>query len=230
MQGVDPSAPHTLIAINSTPTVNTAPSPPSLLSGTLNETELWLTFSGMGSDDHTRPQVLTRNFRAGTSSGAIDLISPMSNPTTGRRMLPEPGRAGHESVARLAIDRIGHNQSVWWSVQNVDQSDLGSTWAGEQRVVIGPSILSVTDVPNDQGGHVRVTVQKSPLDDEARSFCPAAGYDVWRLVPPGRLAQDVAREGAVVRGDDARTRLTAASPASWSGTIDCSCEALVAQW
>src|SRR4029079_9846186 len=74
VQGVDPSAPHTLLAINSTPTVNSAPSPPTLLSGTLNETELWM-FGALGSDDHTQPLVLTRNFRAGTSSGAVDLIS-----------------------------------------------------------------------------------------------------------------------------------------------------------
>ena len=211
VQGVDPSLPHTLLAINQTPTVNTAPSPPSLLSGTLTENEVWLTFSGSGFDDHTPPQTLTRNFRAGTSSGAIDLISPMSDLTTGRRMLPEPGEAGHESVARLVIDRIGHNQSVWWSVQNVDQSDLGSPWAAEQRVVIGPVITSVTDIPNDQGGHVRVTLQKSPLDDGARTFCPAAGYDVWRLVPPGRIVQDIAREGTAVREDAARAHLAAAS-------------------
>jgi hypothetical protein len=212
VQGVDPSALHTLVAINQTPTVNTPPAPPSALTGTLDETELWLTFSGLGFDDHTPPQTLTYNFRAGTSSGAVDLIPPMSDLTTGRRMVARAGEAGHETVARLAIDRIGHNQSVWWDVQNVDQSYLGSAWAGEQRIVLGPSIASVADIPNDQGGHVRVTVEKSPFDDETRTFCPAAGYDVWRLVP-GRVAQDVVREGAVVR-DAERGRLAAASGAA----------------
>jgi len=210
--GLDASShPKSYVAINSTPVVNLAPAPPAALSAVLSETELTLSVGFQGFDDHVASNALTQNFRAGTTSGAGNLIPPMSDAANGRRRVPRAGEAGHGETARLAIDRIGHNQSVWWNAQSVDPCWLGSTWAGEQQFVIGPAITSVTDVPGDQGGHVRLNVQRSPLDDESRVNWPAAGYNVWRLVPPGRVASAVEREGVRVDGAAARARLAASA-------------------
>jgi len=149
------------------------------------------------------------NFRAGTSSGAIDLIAPASNLVTGRRLVAEPGASGHTPYKRLSTDRIGHNSDLWWDVQSVDQSYLGSPWAGQQRLVLGPVIQSIVDIPNDQGGHVRITVQKSVFDDASRTTWPAVGYNVWRLIPPGPLATAIASGAVAVDATTARTRLAA---------------------
>jgi hypothetical protein len=46
-----------------------------------------------------------------------------------------------------------------------------------------PHIVSVTDVPNDQGGYVAVLWDRSYLDDEA--YGEITEYSVWRKYPPG---------------------------------------------
>ena len=217
-QGSDASGPRSFVAINSTQAVNLAPAAPSVLNATLSETEITLSVGFDGFDDHAPGVALTRNFRAGTSSGLGNLIPPMSNLVTGRRLVPEPGEAGHAEEARLRIEQIGHNQSVWWDVQNVDPCYLGSSWAGEQRFVIGPAITSVADIPNDQGGHVRLTIQRSPLDDASRVNWPAAGYNLWRLLPPtGRVASAVAREGLPVDAGKVRATLAAGAGGAQAG-------------
>lgn len=210
VQGTDAAGPRSYVAINSTSTVNAAPTPPGMLQSELGDSEFWLEAGLFGGDDHTYPLELTHNFRAGTSSGAVDLIAPASNLVTGRRLVAEPGQAGLATLQRLSIDRIGHNEDVWWDVQSVDQSYLGSPWAGQQRLVLGPVIQSITDIPNDQGGHVRITVQKSVFDDPSRATYQAIGYNVWRLVPPGSMATTIAREGVAVDARTASARLAAA--------------------
>jgi hypothetical protein len=72
-----------------------------------------------------------------------------------------------------------------------------------------PKIASVKDVLNDQGGHVRVSWDKSPLD---RAFSPVVhGYQVWRQLPQSAamaaLRSGAARllePGEITRPHDAR--------------------------
>jgi hypothetical protein len=52
-----------------------------------------------------------------------------------------------------------------------------------------PTILSVKDVPNDQGGHVRITIKRSNLDDAGAPSYPVSTYDIWqRIEDPTLLA------------------------------------------
>jgi len=71
-----------------------------------------------------------------------------------------------------------------------------------QRILCGgrvgpaePTIVSVADVPNDQGGQIRVDWNASPLD------VPGGGdiseYEVWSQVPAS-VAQQAIQEGAVL--------------------------------
>jgi len=45
-----------------------------------------------------------------------------------------------------------------------------------------PQLLSVTDVPNDQGGFVMLEWKASPLDNKSSTL---SYYSIWRALPPG---------------------------------------------
>jgi len=72
-------------------------------------------------------------------------------------------------------------------------NSLGKVSAAE------PAIEFVNDVPDDQGGWVRLTIGPSDRDDLAVVEEPAARYDVWREVPPAlvsELRQSTTPDGA----------------------------------
>ena len=143
----------------------------------------------------------------------------MSDLVTGRRLVAKDGESGHALWKQLAIDRIGHNYAVHWSVQNVDQSYVGSAWALEQTAVLGPTITQIKDVPNDQGGHVELTIQKSPFDVSSRTTYAAHDYYVWRRAP-SLLAATVDREGVALDPAVADARVVATrglSVVEWNG-------------
>jgi len=63
-----------------------------------------------------------------------------------------------------------------------------------------PFLKSVTDIPDDQGGRVRLTIQRSGLDDVDETGTPVSLYTIWR-----RLDGADAR-AAVRRADPATNR------------------------
>jgi hypothetical protein len=83
-------------------------------------------------------------------------------------------------------------------VQRVDQ--FGYLRSGE------PSILSVRDLPGDQGGHVRIEWSASYLDTFPRLAIGA--YGIWRQVTESAAAKAVAR-GASWAGSDPEECVTA---------------------
>ncbi len=198
---------------NSTPALNADPTPPVGLIDFIFDTYVYLGFQAYGSDDHTYQNVLTSNFRVGTSPGSIDLVAPMSNLATGRRHLPRPGDSYLSNVRILPLTGFGHG-SLYWSAQTVDQSYRGSAWAPERITSIGPRITQVQDVPADQGRNVRLHLEKSVLDDEYRTNYQATGYNIWRLVPAGPMAQSIAREGVPLDPAIATRKLSGDRPAS----------------
>jgi hypothetical protein len=201
-----PAVPICHIYMNAPMVANAAPSPPSGLSSFWQtDSELGLSLSSFGVDDHTAGFVLTNNFRAGSSPGAVDIVSPMSNPISGLRYVPRAGESDQGWMRPLKLSSIGHG-SLYWSVQAVDQSLIGSQWAPEQVLTVGPAIGPVVDVPQDQGGWVRLTVQASVLDDASRTLHPATGYNVWRRIP-GSIADQVARAGNALAAASVTARL-----------------------
>ena len=83
-------------------------------------------------------------------------------------------------LATLWTDRSGLMGDIYAQAVN----SLGNVYAAE------PAIEFVTDVPNDQGGWVRLRIRRSDRDDLAVIEEPAARYDVWREVPAPALAPD----------------------------------------
>ena len=72
---------------------------------------------------------------------------------------------------------------------------------GGGRVRVGPVpqpvIVSAADIPADQGGWVRLTFNRSGLDD-ATSSPPVTQYGIWRLVPAVLSAITAARPDAAL--------------------------------
>ncbi|MBN2070184.1 MAG: T9SS type A sorting domain-containing protein [Candidatus Krumholzibacteriota bacterium] len=59
---------------------------------------------------------------------------------------------------------------------------------GEGRIGSpAPSIISVLDVPGDQGGWVRITIDKSPGDDELEFEYPVSIYNIWQRIDDPEL-------------------------------------------
>jgi hypothetical protein len=64
-----------------------------------------------------------------------------------------------------------------------------------------PNIQSVLDVPNDQGGCVRITIERSGLDNPLELIYPVSRYDVWqRIDDPSLLARVSGGNGAGPNG------------------------------
>jgi len=203
------------------PTIpNAAPTPPSNLSEVnTSESTFELRFGTLGTDDHLADDLLTHNFRVGTGPNAPDLVPPMSNLTTGRRLIPHVGEARRTTFRPLSLTKMGHG-SLYWSVQTVDQAYRGSAWAPERVFTPGPTITAIQDIPGDQGRAVRLFFNRSMLDDESRTQYAAAGYNLWRLVTSAPTEQAIARDGvkltrtaatARLLGETGRARVAAAS-------------------
>jgi len=54
-----------------------------------------------------------------------------------------------------------------------------------------PRILSVDDVPGDEGGWVRLHVRAAPYDDPEAFYDIVTGYNIWRMIPAGLAAYAV---------------------------------------
>lgn len=83
-----------------------------------------------------------------------------------------------------------------------------------------PGILSIEDVPDDQGGWARLAIASSTLDDALEPARPASGYNVWRRIDdPALLAMVSAASGAAAPAVGVRGALAQrfVEPASVAG-------------
>jgi hypothetical protein len=80
-------------------------------------------------NDATPEKTMTYNVRVGNTSNGSEIVSPMSNVSTGYRKVVENGNAGHDTTFTLYNLKKG---TYYWSVQAVDQSYTGGAFAGEQ--------------------------------------------------------------------------------------------------
>jgi hypothetical protein len=81
-----------------------------------------------------------------------------------------------------------------WPVVNPTVADLQVEWKDEF-----PGIEAITDIPNDQGGWVRLRVESSGRDLVDPSLLPIVNYGVWRRVNSAALVAEIA---AVPRGTE----------------------------
>jgi hypothetical protein len=128
-------------------------SPPSTPTGLLaNIANGVVTFSWNASTDAETPTSgLSYNLRVGTGPGAGDLVGPMAL-ENGVRQIPQFGNAGHRLSRTIMGLPLG--QSIYWSVQAVDNGFAGSVFATEQTFTFN-SVSTPPNgvpVPGDQNG------------------------------------------------------------------------------
>jgi hypothetical protein len=110
---------------------NAAPDAPNSLSSYINSSDVKLTWN-RGKDDFTPKMKLLYNVRVGTSPGAYDIVSPMSANNGFRRIV---GQCNAQTDT-LFILRNLKNGTYFWSVQSIDNSSIGGTFAPEQSFTV----------------------------------------------------------------------------------------------
>jgi subtilisin-like proprotein convertase family protein/predicted nucleotidyltransferase len=129
-------------------TVNTASTPPLGLISSVNGNSVTLNWNP-ASDAETPQAGLTYNLRVGTTPGGSDIMSPMAN-SNGTRKVVQMGNVNQNTSWKLKNLKPG---TYYWSVQAIDTSFEGSTFATEGSF----TVLSVGAI-----GNISVTVTPIP--------------------------------------------------------------------
>lgn len=112
---------------------NQAPSAPALVGSVAGVDSVRINWN-RATDDKTPVMGLTYNLRMGTSSGAINTISPLADPSTGLRRVARAGNVWHDTSV---VVRNLPNGTYYWAVQAIDHSFDGGPFSSEQSFSIG---------------------------------------------------------------------------------------------
>lgn len=118
---------------------NTIPDPPQNLSSSVMGSEVILNWSN-ATDNESPAKQLTYNLYIGTASATTDIVSPMSNLSTGYRKVTHIGNAQYKNQMRYTNLPNG---TYYWAVQSIDNQYEGSMFSAEQTFTINN--LSVQD-------------------------------------------------------------------------------------
>ena len=131
-------------------TLNTSNSPPTsptnLTSHLIGGSGVLLNW-GAATDDHTPASGLNYNIRVGSVPGGLDIVSPMADPATGRRLVVQIGNA-QERLFSILTNLTGG--TYYWSVQAIDTAFAGGPFATEATFAIPPTISSGAYQSNGQ--------------------------------------------------------------------------------
>jgi PKD repeat protein len=111
---------------------NDPPDPPTSPVAKHDGSTLRLSWN-RASDKQSGTNGLTYNLRIGTTPGGGEIISPLSDPVSGFRKIPEPGNVQMNTGWHLENLPRGN---YYWSVQAIDQSFAGGAWSPEQTFKI----------------------------------------------------------------------------------------------
>ena len=128
---------------NLTPISNTPPTAPTGLSATVSGANIVFSWSA-ASDAQTPAGGLTYNLRIGTTPGGGDIMGPMSA-ASGLRRLPQMGNMQH--TLSHTISGLPLGQSLYWSVQAVDNAFAGSPFAPEQSFAFNTVLAPPSGIP-----------------------------------------------------------------------------------
>lgn len=145
----------TLLFRNDQVRSNSAPMPPMGLRMRYNQDSAVLSWDA--GTDPNQTNGLTYNVRIGTAAGGIDVLSPMSAPD-GYRLVPKRGNAGwaHEKIIRGLVP----GETYYWSVQSIDNSFIGSSFAQEVSFLVGgfPVVDRIPDQTLDEDGFLDIPI------------------------------------------------------------------------
>jgi len=145
--GIWPWKPITRIYLNNCTTLNSQPGiPSSLQSVPLPNSKIQLIWN-RSTDEQTPKEKLTYNIRIGRSPQGVDVISPSSNIVNGYRQVPREGNVDTDTT--LLIRNLPQG-TYYWSVQTIDNTYAGSSFATEKSFTIEPLEVrpNVNIIPN----------------------------------------------------------------------------------
>jgi len=115
---------------------NLPPEAPTGLSSTQQEFDIILNWDAAYDDKSS--EGLTYNLRVGSTSGGFDIISPLSRPDNGFRMVQKQGNTGLNTSWTIKDLAEG---TYYWSVQAVDQSFIGGAWATQRTFYVSKAYV-----------------------------------------------------------------------------------------
>jgi hypothetical protein len=118
---------------NTTPIANTPPTAPSGLGAILSKNGALVSWSA-ASDAQTPIAGLSYNVRIGTRPGGIDVVSPLSDTSTGLRRVVALGNAQERLFC--IITNLHYGLTYYWSVQAIDSAFAGGPFASESSFAI----------------------------------------------------------------------------------------------
>ncbi len=144
--GVDEEViPSSKVYRNDFASPNTLPAPPTGLRA--SETEAGILLEWDRAIDAETPQLsLTYNLRVGTTASGVEIMSPMANLETGRRLVVDLGNTNTRN--RWELKGLASGEYTW-SVQAIDGAYAGSVFAAEEQFSIG--LTGVADTPAPAG-------------------------------------------------------------------------------
>lgn len=134
---------------------NTPPTVPVLIDHYISGSRAVLNWE-RASDNQTPELGLTYNLRVGTTPGGIDIVGPNADPSTGLRYIAAPGNMTGNIFAILQNLAPG---TYYYSIQAIDQSYAGSSFAPEQTF----TILPTTTTEIDKSGNINITTQPAAI-------------------------------------------------------------------
>ncbi|HKK61585.1 MAG TPA: FG-GAP-like repeat-containing protein [Bacteroidales bacterium] len=137
----DNSYGNTDVYINNTQTSNLCPSVPFNLNSNVLSNYVELSWD-KANDDLTNSDGLTYNLRIGTSSNSSDIISPLSNLSTGTSKYFKHGNKLHVNSCTIKDLDVG---DYYWSVQAIDNAGNASAFSAEQTFTVLP-FFEVKDI------------------------------------------------------------------------------------
>jgi hypothetical protein len=122
---------------------NIRPTPPHDLHVAEADSIVRMSWSA-GTDTETPTRALSYNVSVGSKPGSMDILSPMSNLTTGKRLVMSPGNAGTNTFKLLRGLPPG---KYYWTVQTVDNELSGSLFAPVDSFTVGIVDTSTLPIP-----------------------------------------------------------------------------------
>ena len=120
---------------NEISTPNTLPSSPGELNSNIVGSSVLLSWNA-ANDNETPTPSISYNLRIGTSPGASDILSALSEVNIGERHIVE---IGNVFLNKSITIRNLLNGIYYWSVQSIDNQMAGSSFSDEQTFVVDSS-------------------------------------------------------------------------------------------
>jgi hypothetical protein len=153
----------TFLAKNNQTNPNSAPSAPAGLMATQVEEGVYRLEWQESSDDTTPTDGLTYAVRVGTTPGGADVMPPLALPN-GYRQVMRRGNAGSNEFYILNLLKPG--TTYYWSVQAIDNTYVGSTFAAEQIFAVMPVANEDTRYEIPDIGEVHLEIFPNPAVSE----------------------------------------------------------------